>query len=187
MYPKRNPTFGSLHTACPSMSPIIDESQVLPLLPDPKIHTMFPGLMTPAPVSVPLPAGLPRNSSSLCRVRPTSNFRYALTPRATSTTMSFLNAGIRSPFFSLQPYLWSRGQNSNKHQRRWTAGRNLMGPSTRAIELFEQGGGHLLDDPSLLWGQVILPAPGGGLAVELALPLLLFGEVLPRVLLHHPG
>ncbi len=86
------------HRACPSMSPIIDESHVLPLLPDPKIQTMFSGLTPPA--SAPSPrTGLSFNSSSARRVTPASTFRYALTPRATSTIMFFLNAGTKSLSF----------------------------------------------------------------------------------------
>src|SRR5688500_8018818 len=54
------------------------------------------------------------------------------------------------------------------------------------VELFEEGGGYLLHYPYLLSGQVLPPAPGGGLAVGLALPLLLLGYVLPGVLLHRP-
>src|SRR5215216_4265394 len=67
-----------------------------------------------------------------------------------------------------------------------TVGRSSTTSSTHAIELCEEGSSHLLDYPRLLGGQVLSPPPRGGLAVELALPLVLLRDVLPRVLLHDP-
>src|SRR5215217_5429840 len=65
-------------------------------------------------------------------------------------------------------------------------GRSSTTSSTHAIELCEERSSNLLDYPRLLGGQVLPPTPRGGLAVELALPLVLLRDVLPRVLLHHP-
>jgi len=43
--PKRFPTSGSFHKAHPSKLAIMEPSHVLPLRPEPKIQTMFSGLM----------------------------------------------------------------------------------------------------------------------------------------------
>src|SRR5215217_8913526 len=67
-----------------------------------------------------------------------------------------------------------------------TVGRSSTTSSTHAIELCEERSSNLLDYPRLLGGQVLSPPPRGGLAVELSLPLVLLGDVLPRVLLHRP-
>src|SRR5215208_467064 len=65
-------------------------------------------------------------------------------------------------------------------------GRSSTTSSTYTIELCKEGSSNLLDYPRLLRRQVLLPPPRGGLAVEPALPLVLLGDVLPGVLLHHP-
>jgi hypothetical protein len=100
--PKSVPTHGSPHIACPSISPIIDESQVLPVLPDPKIQTMFSGFMPF--VSVPFVTGRARSSanirsllssswraSSSCRLRSARIGKGALPPRVTPASR-FRNA-----------------------------------------------------------------------------------------------
>src|SRR5215213_9921438 len=65
-------------------------------------------------------------------------------------------------------------------------GRSSTTSSTRAIELCEEGSSNLLDYPRLLWGEVLPPPTRGGLAVELPIPFVLLGDLLPGVLLHHP-
>src|SRR5215204_4758461 len=55
------------------------------------------------------------------------------------------------------------------------------------VKLSQQGSGYALHYLRLLGRQILLPAPGSGLAVELALPFFLLRDVLPGVLLHRSG
>src|SRR5215203_3173415 len=55
------------------------------------------------------------------------------------------------------------------------------------VELLKHRGGYALHYLYLLGCEVLPPAPRGRLAVELALPLLLLGDVLPGVFLHDPA
>src|SRR5215217_2315006 len=55
------------------------------------------------------------------------------------------------------------------------------------IELTHDGGGYLLDYLRLPGRQVVAPTTRRGLSIELAFPLHILGDSLPRLLLHRPG
>src|SRR5215210_885707 len=67
--------------------------------------------------------------------------------------------------------------------------RHLMFPlaAPRRVELLEEGCSYPFDRLHLLGGEILSPPPRLGLPIELALTLLLLGDVLPGVLLHSPG
>src|SRR5215208_2970182 len=56
----------------------------------------------------------------------------------------------------------------------------------RGVELAQHGGGDLFDDLRLFGGEILAPAAGRGLAVELALAFHVLGDRFPRVPLHGP-
>src|SRR5215211_2149120 len=64
------------------------------------------------------------------------------------------------------------------------SGNRLLAGSAPGVELLEQRGCDLLYDLYLLGGKILPPGARRSLAVELALPLLLLGDVLPGVLLY---
>src|SRR5215211_9371562 len=92
-------------------------------------------------------------SGTAPRVTPASRFKKAFAPRNMSKTLRYLRTGTRS----------------------------LLRGAPDRVELPEKGARHPFHYLGLLGGQVLPPAAGLRLAVELALTLLLGRYVLPGV------
>src|SRR5215211_6430005 len=183
---KSSPSCGSNQTWCASSSPIISESQVLPVRPAPKIQTISWGFITVLIASR-------RLRSRICFLW------WTICSRACSSSRS--SRSLRNP---------GRPSTTLEKKRCTSASRSYLSESTNdgvtqevayssaafcpghgtyrsvGVELFQEGSGYLLYHLRLLFGEVFFPASGRGLPVEFALPLLLFGDVLPGVLLHYP-